>query len=218
MAKHAAPEVEDTTPAPSAQTEVKRSKNYPIIAEHALAFHMLEVFDHVERARRICKGMEQVVHDQLGLDISAKILQLTPANHPAPDTGDMETYDYAILGLFFTNVTRDELESYSAKLLEYFEVKTHQVYTHPDILLPNPHFEVPSADTLRAMTKEANDLRDRTKKFLTADGQINREAVAEAAREYRETGDGDSPETDTKSANPETDKASKRSLNALEDF
>lgn len=225
MAKHAAPEVEDTAPAPT-QAEPKRSKNYPIIVEQALAYHMLEVFDHVERSRRVCKELEQVVHDQLGLDVTARILQLTPANHPSPEHGEMETYDYAILGLFFTNVTRAELESYCAKLLEYFEIRTHHVFTHPDYKLPNPHFEVPTADTIRAMTREAEDLRNRTKKFLAADGTIDPAAVKKATNDLRESVGASLSETSEDSPAPvgatadegDKDKPAKGSLDAREMF
>lgn len=222
MAKHAAPEVEETTSAPVAATTERRSKNYPILVEHAMSYYMLEVFDHVDRARRICKELEQVVQDQLGLDVAARILQLTPANNTNPETGEQETYDYVFLGLFFSNVTRSELESYCAKLLDYFEPRQNQVFTHPDIPLPTPHFTVPSADELRAMTAEVTAQRDRTKKFLNSEGQIDRNAVREAADEYRKEHGGTDPSTSSDSAWENTEEkkpaAPKGSLDAHEMF
>lgn len=157
-----------------------RSRNYPIRVDVPLGVHMLEVFDHVERTRRIIKKLDAIVTSQLGLTAQTKILQLTPGNMTDLN-GGAQTYDIAVLGVFFQNVSRRELDEYSTKLNEFFSAESNRtaLYDSADSVLPAPDIEVPTVEWLQAKQAEVSEIAAKTRHLLNEDGTINQEAVAE---------------------------------------
>lgn len=176
----------------------KRSRNYPLRVDVPLALYMFETFDHVDRARRVAKKLDEIVTSQLGLTTQTKILQLTPGNMTSPG-GDTETYDVAVLGVFFQNVSRRELDSYAATLTDYFSAPANRnaLFEHPDVDLPAPDVEVPSVEWLREKQEEVAQMVSKTKHLVNADGTFNREAAKEDTDAYRRDNGIEAAETDS---------------------
>lgn len=168
---------------PTQPQEEKRSARYPVIVEHALALYMVENYDGVARSKQIADTLKKKASDLLALDPQVSTIRLVIANQNDPD-GNMQSYNYAYIGVFFHNVTRAELEDYAAKLNAEFEKDRTYLFTHPEgVDLPAPEAYVPDREWIETQIAELSDISDRSKAFFNEDGSVNEEAVGKASQQ-----------------------------------
>lgn len=175
MAKHAATE--------PAQV---RSHSYPVFVDQPLCFYMSDSADKKQRGRDACTALDTMVRDHLGLSTSSKIIKLAPGTEVDPNTGAVETYDYVRIGVFFSNVTWGELEHYSSVLSGLVTGGTHSVFTHPEQVLPQPSFSVPTADELRTERDAAVTQAAKSTAVLNETGELDADKAQRATDEFRD--------------------------------
>lgn len=164
----------------------KRVLRYPVVVEQPLSLYMVENYNLSTLAHDACDKLEKLATATLALDPTVSIIRLVIANNESPD-GDMESYNYLILGVFFNNITGDELTGYANKLNAALSSNATAIYTHPDGRdLPSPEAYVPTYEWINRQREELSSLSSRTRGWFNSDGSINSEVVDDSTRKWAE--------------------------------
>lgn len=185
MAKHAAPE---------APADVPRASLYPIFIDQPMHKYLVsDSSDNKASADRIKTKLVATARDTLGLTVTSKMLTQFIANPDKPLPDDPQTYVWIRFGVFFENVSADELHRYKALLEDVLSDTDQRVYTHPEYDLPAPEVFVPTGEQVAAERKQKATLIEQGKKIFNDKGEVDPEKLRVATAEYRKKMEAEMP-------------------------
>lgn len=159
----------------------QRILEYPVIIEVPTAYHFADITPIEDQVRHGVKSVTDMATKALAVQPRVVLLELLGGTDVVPETGEQETCNYLRIGIFFSDVTAQQLRDATEKLQHAAE-RYDEGFSLAEYPLPRPVVYLPTNEQMREIRDTVIEMSKRSKRYRE-DASYRAEVAASVVKE-----------------------------------